>query len=93
MLTPQDREDIKDIVVDVIQDTIMPAFEVLATKSELRDGLKGVTVRLDRVEDRLDNLDRKFDRLAADQLDIKYEQNQQEKRLEAVEQVPSVALV
>lgn len=61
MLTPQDREDIKDIVVDVIQDTIMPAFEVLATKTELQSGLQKVETRLQKVETRLDGVETRLD--------------------------------
>lgn len=55
MLTKGDKNDIKDIVVDVIQEVVMPAFETVATKKDLRK----VEQRLDN---RLDVVDRKLDR-------------------------------
>jgi len=54
MLTKKDKEDIKDIVVDVIEDVVMPAFELVATKTELRE-VEG------RLENRLEQIDRKLD--------------------------------
>ena len=65
MLTKKDKGDIKDIVVDVIKEVVMPAFETVATKEDLRK----VEQRLDN---RLDVVDRKLDKVAANQLDDKY---------------------
>jgi len=65
MLTKKDKGDIKDIVVDVIKEVVIPAFETVATKEDLRK----VEQRLDN---RLDVVDRKLDKVAANQLDDKY---------------------
>ncbi len=74
MLTKKDKGDIKDIVVDVIQEVVMPAFETVATKEDLK-----------KVEQRLDVVDRKLDRVAANQLDDKYIIKDQEKRIKKLE--------
>jgi septal ring factor EnvC (AmiA/AmiB activator) len=78
MLTKKDKNDIKDIVVDVLEDVIMPAFETVATKTDLKkvetrlDGvetrLDGVETRLDGVETRLETVDRKLDRIVDEHL-------------------------
>lgn len=64
MLTKKDKGDIKEIVVDVIQKVIMPAFETVATKSDL----KKVETRLDKVENRLENVEMKLDRVVDTQI-------------------------
>lgn len=62
MLTKKDKDDIKEIVVDVIQKVVMPAFETVATKSDL----KKVETRLDA---RLENVEMKLDRVIDKQVD------------------------
>lgn len=54
MLTKQDKADIKDLVADVIEEVVMPAFEVLATKGELKTEIKKVEDRLERIDHKLD---------------------------------------
>lgn len=45
MLTTQDKEDIRDIIVDVMKEVLFPVFETLATKEDLAK----VGQKLDRV--------------------------------------------
>lgn len=61
MLTKNDEEKIQDIVVQVIQEALIPAFDDLATKADL----KKVENKLDRVENRLEQMDRKLDVVTA----------------------------
>jgi len=71
MLTKKDENKITDIVVDVIQDVVMPAFETLNTKiDKIKTSLEN---RLDRVENRLDQIDRKLDVVSGKVLDHDYE--------------------
>lgn len=85
MLTKEDKDDIKEIVVDVIQEVVMPAFETVATKAEMNGRFDGVEKRLEAVETRLDIVDRKLDRVAANQLDDKYVLKDYEKRIKKLE--------
>jgi len=78
MLTKKDKGDIKDIVVDVIKEVVIPAFETVATKEDLRK----VEQRLDN---RLDVVDRKLDKVAANQLDDIFIIKDHEKRIKKIE--------
>ena len=69
MLTKQDKDEIKDIMVDVIQDVVMPAFEIVATKEDLEKVEQRLDNRLNKVENRLESVEMKLDRVAANQLE------------------------
>lgn len=61
MLDKKDKEDIRDIVLDVIEGVVMPGLDVLATKTDLKKVEKRLDERLDNVENRLEQIDRKLD--------------------------------
>lgn len=50
MLTKKDKEEIKEIVVDVIQDVVMPAFNTVATKQDI----KNLAERVEQIDSKLD---------------------------------------
>ena len=85
MLTKKDKSDIKDIVVDVIKEVVLPVFETVATKDDLKRTEQRLDNRLDKVEQRLDVVDSKLDKVAANQLDDKYTIKDHEKRLKKLE--------
>lgn len=91
MLTKKDKEDIKDIVVDVIEDVVMPSFELVATKTDLKKVENRLNNRLDQVENRLEQLDRKLD-LFSDKVVVQgSELADHQKRLKKLEESRLVA--
>lgn len=81
MLTKKDKTDIKEIVVDVIKDVVLPAFETIATKNDL----KKVENRLGTVETRLDVVERKLDKVVDNQLEDRAKFADHEKRIKKLE--------
>lgn len=91
MLTKQDKEEITNIIVETIKEVVLPVFETVATKEDLKklatkEDLKGLSTQedLDSVNARLDSIDRKLDRTFEKVLD-------HEDRLTAVEKIPVIA--
>lgn len=92
MLTKQDKVAIRDIVVEVIKDVVMPAFETVALKTDMETRFGGVENRLDRMETRLDSMearldsmDRKLDIFSAKTLDHDQKLSKHDKRIESLE--------
>lgn len=85
MLTKQDKRDVENIVINVIQDAIIPSLDVLATKSDLKKGLQGVENRLDVVENRLDVVERKLDRVIDNQLENQGKLKNYDERIQKME--------
>jgi len=75
MLTNQDKKQIEEIVVDVIQDVLMPAFDTLATKKDLenlvtkddaknfatKEDLKHMEEKIDKVLDKVTEQGQRLD--------------------------------
>jgi septal ring factor EnvC (AmiA/AmiB activator) len=61
MLTKKDENKIKDIVVGVIEDVVLPAFETVSTKTDLVKTEHRLDNRLNKVENRLEQVDRRLD--------------------------------
>jgi hypothetical protein len=83
MLTQDDKKQISDIVVDVIQDVVMPAFETLNKK------IDKVSDRLGGVETRVEQMDRKLDIVTEKVFTHDSQLVNHEKRLKKVEQIVS----
>lgn len=83
MLTQDDKKQISNIVVDVIQDVVMPAFETLNKK------IDKVSNRLEGVETRVEQIDRKLDIVTAKVFAHDSQLVIHEKRLKKVEQIAS----
>lgn len=65
MLTKQDKKDIGEIVsdkfMDFFKDFLMPIFDTLATKQELGSVENQLSARIDSVQTRVDQIDRKLE--------------------------------
>ncbi len=66
MLDKKDKADIKDIVVEVIKDVLMPTFEHFHTDLQgVKRDLQGVKRDLYQVKERVEQIDRKLDIFSA----------------------------
>lgn len=72
MLTPQDKEEVKEIVIQVIKDVVMPAFDT-------------ITLSLEKITTRLDQIDRKLDLVTAKTLALDQKFNNHEQRIKLSE--------
>jgi hypothetical protein len=79
MLTDHDKEEIGEVVTDVIKDVLFPTLEKLATKDEIKKlaTKDEMNQRFDSIDANLNRLDGKTDRL--------------QDRLIAVESIPAIA--
>ncbi len=92
MLTQQDKDDIKDIVVDVIKDVVLPAFETVALKTDLDKVERKLDKRLGTVETRLNKVEMKLDNVVDNQIVDKQKYDDHEKRIKKLESRRAVAV-
>lgn len=87
MLTQDDKKQISDIVVDVIQDVVMPAFETLNNKID--KVANNLTNDINGVKTRVEQIDRKLDIITGKVFTHDSQLVIHEKRLKKVEQIAS----
>lgn len=65
MLTREDKEEIKNIVVDVIREVVLPAFEIVATKDDIKDMATKHDIRRleEKLDDKLENHEKRIKKL------------------------------
>ena len=96
MLTKDDKKDITNIVVDVINDLLVPSFELvykkfeeidekMVTKADLARVETRLDNRLDNMEGRLDTMEGKLDRVIDNQLADRGKLADYERRLKKLE--------
>lgn len=91
MLTDEDVAKIKDVVFDVIQDVVMPAFEAVTTKRELNDVEQRLGQRLHSLETRMEQIDRKLD-IFSDKVQVQgHTLTDHEQRITSLEQARAAA--
>lgn len=85
MLTKTDLDNVKEVVedtmVEIVRDTIIPAFETVALKSDT-DDLRG---DINKLQNQVDRIDNKLDRIAANQLEDRSTLNKHDSRITNLE--------